>query len=473
MKPLLPILILLLTTCTPKEQPLEITLTGDLMLHGGVEDNLRLKGDTVLVRSVRQFLTGDFNVVNLETSLTNEQEAVSKGYAFSAIPERVGVLVAAGVSHASVANNHSFDFGDTGFDETVEVLGKQQIIAMGSSCEPVIMSKNGQQVAVLAASLTDKNQHLCIGDQEQLAAAVQSFRQARPEVPLVLYLHWGLEYQQVPEQWQRSLAHRLVGLGADAIIGHHPHVFQRVEYHQGKPIVYSLGNFVADAYLPGTTDGAVAHLTVSGRQVELSVVPVNLQGYFPEPVTEMNRQMEFMAGNLTHSEDICYFLKDGRWFVKDIKTVDFAEQAERWLFPVDGRYQVMVKRLSSGGHKMVLLKGGKPQKGMLVHGELSEITMADIDNNGSRDILLGITKSVNFDKENKKRLNIFTVENDGFRTVWLGTHFMYDLTSFAVSTKGRASYLETTEKDSLDRYYRASYSWDEFGFELQHINQVQ
>lgn len=457
------ITILLSMACTPSKEPITITFTGDFILARGVADEMRLYRDSMLTKSVAPFLDGDFQVINLETVLTDHDAGKKKQYLLKGDPKKAQYLV--DVTHASLANNHSHDYGDQGYLDTQEALQANGIVALGTSCEPAVLRKNGQQVAILAASLTTDNNHLCIQDTVQLKKAVSEFNQSHPGIPLIAYLHWGLEYQQTPEQWQVVLARQLIDLGADAIIGHHPHVVQTVELYQHKPILYSLGNFVADAYLPMTTAGAVAQVTILGDSVHAGVQPVDLTTYFPQKMTAFY-EIKFLNRNLRYTSGIGYYQSGNQWFVKEIADIDFTENASEWLFPYDDRHSVLLSRLSNGKIKLSILKDGTPGPPTMLHGQLSEIEFADITNDGQTELLLGIAKKVNYDQRYKKRLNVFRIENGRLKVVWLGTKFLNELENFSVRKDAQMFYLHTREIDSVGNSYSRRYQWDQFGFAL-------
>ena len=471
MRLILGLSIILCHACSNEIEPLTITFTGDVILDRGVSDELRIYGDSIIQRSITPFLKSDFNIINLETVLTSEVQSTKDRFAFRYNPSVAKNLGLSNVTHASVANNHSFDFGSIGYVNTLSALENSGITSLGSSCEPTILSRANQSVAIMAASFTTNNEHLCIDHANDLLVTIKEFKAKHPGIPVILYLHWGLEYQRGPGSKQKLLAHVFIDHGADAIIGHHPHVFQSVEYYSGKPIIYSLGNFVADAYLPNTTHGVVATLSFAEQTPKLSFLPVDLSSYLPAAMSHED-QVKFLLNNLKYSKQMCFYQSNNQWFIKGIEDIDFSEEATAWLFHYENEHQIVIKPLSLGRHKLTLYKNGAAQKSLSLAGELSEIAIGDINNDNDMEILLGICKKVNFDQRERKRLNIFKVENDGIQVVWLGTHFLHDLQSFRISQNEDVNYLHTIEKDTLNNLQKGTYEWDEFGFALTSIKQV-
>lgn len=458
--------LLIFISCRETSELVVINFTGDVILARGVEDELSIHGDSVLSSSIVPFLDGDYSIINLETVLTKRTDQRKNGYTFQNDPKIAEYLKIGGVSHASLANNHSGDLGHEGYQDTQHTLDLNGISALGTSDEPILFTNRDGKAAILAASLTTNNNHLPIKDSTSLIASVEQFRLRDKDTPLIVYIHWGLEYQLKPEKWQQRLAYQLIARGVDAIIGHHPHVFQSVELYQQKPIIYSLGNFVADAYLPNTTTGMVAEVTIANSAMTVGLRPVSLSSYFPEKMSDRD-EIKMLSSNLRFTEDICFYKYDNQWFMKSIDSIDFSEKATDWLFHYDNQYSILISKLSNGQLKLSLTNEGVPSKPMMLHGDLSEIEFADVTNDGRIEMLLGITKEVNFDLRNKKRVNIFRVEEERLNVVWLGTKFMNDLISFEVVNNGQFAYLQTLELDSVETMHSRVYEWDQFGFALK------
>ena len=164
----------------------------------------------------------------------------------------------------SVANNHTGDFGKEGFRNQLDLLAKEGLPVFGGgrnileACRPLLFRRNGLIVAFLAynnfppRSFAADNQTAgCAWLVEKDVLEDIRLAHSRDHADVVIpFLHWGKGMTSAPLQSQRDLARRMVDAGASAVIGGHPHVTQTVEIYHGKPIVYSLGNFVFD-YFPG------------------------------------------------------------------------------------------------------------------------------------------------------------------------------------------------------------------------------
>lgn len=451
--------------CSEKNAGLNLTFTGDVFLNRGVEDELLLHGDSLLTNSINTFSKQDYFIINYEGTFSKTGQRQDTGYKFKANHKLASLLKLARVSHASVANNHSFDYGKEGFKTTIEVLKQNGIIPIGVDCHPVILKKGDYECAILAASLTTHNENFCISSSERLKKSVQQFQTVHPKTPLILFIHWGLELQPRPEQWQKKLARELVKLGVDAIIGHHPHVIQGMEFIDNVPVFYSIGNFIADAFLPLTDESIIVNITVKDKIRAIRIVPIYLKKYFPKKAGQ-EKQFEMVRHFLQYSKNVGAINFDRSWGIKRMDDVDFTEASSLWLFSAND-FVVAIKKLNSGRKILTLWQDGENSNSISLYGKLSEIRVADIDNNGSEDIILGLSKKVKFDSTYKIRINIFSYQNGNLQPLWLGTKFIHSLASFDVLKGQDKNYLSTFEFDSANHFYKRVYEWDNFGFALK------
>jgi poly-gamma-glutamate synthesis protein (capsule biosynthesis protein) len=209
-------------------------------------------------RAVRAELVGaDLTFGNLECVLSERRAPPYEGH------ERPGVLLrgpcaagetlrAAGFDVVSLANNHAYDLGGLGAAESrgcvlgagVAVVGGGQ--GRAEARAPWVTTVRGTRVGVLAFTFdTNRYAHGTFRVSRLDDDAAGAVRALRPQVDVLLVsVHWGTEFVHQPNPYQRAFARTLVNAGADAILGHHPHVLQGVELVRGRPVFYSLGNFL-------------------------------------------------------------------------------------------------------------------------------------------------------------------------------------------------------------------------------------
>lgn len=183
------------------------------------------------------FEEDDLTIVNLEGPLTESGERAEKQFSFRGDPSYVQILSGSSVEACNLANNHSRDYGDQGYQDTITNAEQAGIITFGYD-RTAVFEKNGIRVGL--AGIYELAEGL--GCQEDMSAAIQSLKSEGADLVIVSF-HWGTEKDNYPDDIQKTLAHAAVDQGADLVIGHHPHVLQGIEKYQGKYIVYSLGNF--------------------------------------------------------------------------------------------------------------------------------------------------------------------------------------------------------------------------------------
>lgn len=292
------IALLMLAACQhPSEECLSIAFTGDVLLDRGVRQQIQKKGIEPLFESVAPlFHSVDATVINLECPVTSVCSPLHKKYIFRAEPIWTEALSQAGITHAAMANNHTMDQGRSGLTDTNQSLLSAGITPIGygnsssESCQPVLIKKGKIKVA-LYNSVTlplenwvylESSPGVCQQPIEELKEEIRNFKRQNPESYVVVILHWGVEYQPLPTFTQRKNAHLLIHAGADAIIGHHPHVIQKEEYYEDKPIFYSLGNFVFDQRKPETSQSVIVQLNFTTTECSVKLHPVAINHCKPE-----------------------------------------------------------------------------------------------------------------------------------------------------------------------------------------------
>lgn len=187
------------------------------------------------VRSV--FEADDITVVNMEGVLTEETtRKENEEYCFKGDPEYVAILSGSSVEAANLANNHSYDYGEQSYLDTIEILEEAGISHFGFE-DVAILDVQGVSVGLVGIFEVDASE-----DDDVAAWAkegIETAQEAGADIVVVSF-HWGIETDSVPESKQIELAHQAIDDGADLVIGHHPHVLQGIEYYNGKVIAYSL-----------------------------------------------------------------------------------------------------------------------------------------------------------------------------------------------------------------------------------------
>lgn len=181
------------------------------------------------------FEEDDLTIVNFEGTLSEKGKRQDKQFAFRGDPEYVEILTSSSVEAANLANNHSSDYGKESYDDTIEYL-EDAGVAVFDGTDIEIMEINGVTVGLVGIYALNETRAA------ELEPAMEKVKEEGAEL-IVVNFHWGEEKAKTPNSTQKELAHKAVDLGADLVVGHHPHVLQGIEKYNGKYIVYSLGNF--------------------------------------------------------------------------------------------------------------------------------------------------------------------------------------------------------------------------------------
>lgn len=284
-------------------KPITLTFVGDIMMDRGVRNSVvkNMDGDyNALFANAGYFKEADIAFANLEGTATDEiSTRTGSRFSFRMDPASVTALKRAGVDIVSFANNHVGDYSTKGFLGTIDTLKVNNLLYVGAGenhtdvTTPKIIDVRGVKVGFLAATdvgptwlaaTTTKPGILLVTDPNFLAIVTAA--KAQVDV-LIVSFHWGNEYSPATEGQER-IAHAVVDAGADIIVGHHPHVMEKVEEYNGKLIYYSLGNFIFDQYFSEhTMRGMVATVSIDPQTKAIThteyVSPLSRQ-FVPQPL---------------------------------------------------------------------------------------------------------------------------------------------------------------------------------------------
>lgn len=183
------------------------------------------------------FEADDLTIANFEGTLTDSENREDKQFAFKAPAEFAGILSSSSVETVNTANNHSHDYGEESFTDTMAALDAEGIVHFGYD-ETAVVDVKGIKVGLVG--IYELNDHL--ERTTQLKENIAKVRSEGAQLVIVIF-HWGNEKEEVPDENQMTLGRMAIDEGADLVCGHHPHVLQGIEEYKGRNIVYSLGNF--------------------------------------------------------------------------------------------------------------------------------------------------------------------------------------------------------------------------------------
>ncbi|HBV87816.1 MAG TPA: D-Ala-D-Ala dipeptidase [Desulfosporosinus sp.] len=293
------------TVSPQKETSITISAIGDVTLgqderflyEGSFDHYYKLKGPSYFFSGVKKILSeDDLTIANLEGTLTNAKEKPDKSHQenraffFKGNPHYTAILKDGSIEAVNIANNHSWDFLNKGFQDTQSTLDHAGITYFGDK-QVAVYEKNWVKIGLIGVNTLgplEEGVNTC-DLMSNLKANIQTLRERTSLI--IVSFHWGEENKYFPTQEQRDLGRFAVDQGADLVLGHHPHVIQPFETYRGKCIIYSLGNFVFGGNpnpLYRYTEIFRQQFTfVNGKLVEISsplIIPCRLSSsYKPEP----------------------------------------------------------------------------------------------------------------------------------------------------------------------------------------------
>lgn len=268
--------------------PVVLRFGGDVLLGARYEEGV---GEDMYraFHEFELFRNDDITLVNLENPVTTRGKARTKPFTFRMHPRFLPLLTKAGIDVVTLANNHIYDFGREGLFDTIEYLDSIGVKHVGAGRNedeartPVVVNTRGTTIGFLGY----------YGPGESPAAtrtrggvAPRNLRIIREDIVrlkehkvdyIVVTFHWGTEKATHPDKSQQAMARAVIDAGADAVIGHHPHVLQGIELYKHGVIAYSLGNLVFGGNSRHTYDTAVFEIQLNGNNRTYRLIPVGVR----------------------------------------------------------------------------------------------------------------------------------------------------------------------------------------------------
>jgi poly-gamma-glutamate synthesis protein (capsule biosynthesis protein) len=264
-------------TPDPKE-PIVIHATGDVSLDPSYIPAFRSNGYGWAWSGLDGlFERDDLTIINHECPSTEIVAPVPKQFSFRCDPAALSAARRSGIDVANLANNHGYDQGPEGLLDSIRNLRRAGIVPVGAgenerqADAPAYVEVGGWRIGIVGVGeVLDPLVQVAEGDRPGTAVghdfprALRAIRAAEAAADLVLVtIHWGVELDTVPRDYQIEEARRMIEAGADAIFGHHAHRLQPMDTYRGRPIFYGLGNFVWPNFSVEGSTTAVAEVTVT------------------------------------------------------------------------------------------------------------------------------------------------------------------------------------------------------------------
>lgn len=488
-----------------RTEPVCLIAVGDIMLSRGVAGEIKKNGGDPLhpFLKIKEYLrSGDIVFGNLENPVTPGREIMMPEMALRADPGSETALREAGFTILSLANNHLADFGPQGLLDTLGYLDNAGIGHTGAgetedeAFAAEFIDMKGLRLAFLAFSdpaiIRDAylagagHPGVAFLDREKMTAAVQGAREKADFV--VVSIHAGTEYEPEPDQAQTRFARLAVDAGADLVLGHHPHVVQKVEKYKGKYIFYSLGNFVFDQkWSRATRIGLTAKIFITARGVEkFELLPVFINDQ-DQPQVLAGEEAKTVLENTelrleetivpAWDEENRVFREAGRYVYYARKPLLEARLVKNRRFDLDGDGTYEDYSLQNGELKIV--KGSQIIWQSQDDWWVDDFFLGDADNDGVSELSLLVWKSGSFgphkpfwitqeDMSIKNHLFIFKLAGGVIKPVWQSSNLdrpNYEAALADLDGDGKNE-LIVTEGDYADPKMREAgvWRWNGWGF---------
>jgi poly-gamma-glutamate capsule biosynthesis protein CapA/YwtB (metallophosphatase superfamily) len=310
-----------------------LCFTGDLMCHSTQFNYAKVNPDsfdfTGIYKEVKQYLSEpDLTIGNLETVVAGKNNGYSGYPYFNAPDDYIYALKDAGFDLLITANNHALDQGWEGVKRTIEVINENRLYQIGTFISQEdrdsvrIFEINSIRIAILAYSENTNGLPIPKGkdfiinliDEEVIRKDIVKAREKDVDIVLV-HLHYGIEYLREPNDYQTEVVQKIIELGADIIVGGHPHVIQPVDFFKTNDtkldsgfVAYSMGNFVSNQRWRYSDAGVILNIEISNNILSDSIY-ISEVSYLPTWVfrgqTERGREYIILPSH--NSDDSTYY----------------------------------------------------------------------------------------------------------------------------------------------------------------------
>lgn len=436
-----------------KTEEVSLMAVGDIMLSRYVAKKIKKLNDLHYpFVGVRDSLrNAEIVFGNLEGPITAGREIRGGEMVLRADPGIEQALQAAGFNILSLANNHMLDFGSPGLQDTQKYLKQAGIKGVGAGRDqteayaPVLHEEKGIRFAFLAfserwlapASVAQEDRPGIAA--MDLSRMIQAVAAARSQADFVIVsMHAGQEYSKNPDHSQINFAHQAIEAGADLVLGHHPHVLQKLEKYQQGFIFYSLGNFIFDQYSPPTKEGMIAKISFNKKKITaIAFLPVVITE-FCKPIPREGERGEDILERLEvdcqkemvlrwDQEAGAYRLGDRKVLYNGELNFNAAKLKKMLIPPAPGQ----------GSHRKCLLQNGRLrvyERDLMVWESspqwwVDDFALADVDGDGIVDLNLSLWKVGSYgrflpfwlsqnDQQIRNHFFIFTWRQNGLKPLW-------------------------------------------------------
>lgn len=402
------IAILLIGLFSKEASSATLDFYGDVLLSRGIEKYASERGINDLLKGVEPLLSRDsIKIANLEGAVGTPSSCVKDHTpCFSVKYDMLPLLSAFDV--VGLENNHSLDLGKKGLEESIKGIKKRGQIPLGGKDFSTVIRTNKGDIAIVAftdvVNSMEDAKWVIMPDSTQALNAIKRLKALTGMV--AVYIHWGKELDGYPTERMKNLADKMINSGADIIIGHHPHVIGKVDCINGKPVIYSLGNFLFDQKYEDTKSGAVLQCSISSEDkliCRLAQVKTDMNSYAPQLIESSNIDNEkALLGSCTPE----------------------VNQTWKGRFTKDRNEQLLTlkrsqRNASLSNIELYDLENLKPYwKSPSM--PIEKLQPVDLNGDGISEVMLIQNIYSSIDEETAKRVYIYSL-NGGLKALWRGS----------------------------------------------------
>ncbi len=294
-------------------EQVKIQFVGDIMFARNVENLMNQLGNKYPLSNLPQKNDHTYLVGNFESAISKVHVPTPmQGFSFSTKSEYVTALKEYGFTHLGLANNHSYDFGKDDFLFTNTVLTEAGLSPFGdqlnqSSSTIAYIPRTNDTVAVIGI-------YAVVEAPSDVVVQALISEASKYSAVQIAFVHFGTEYKTTHSLFQEKLAHTLIDAGAEAVIGHHPHVIQDIEVYKNRPIFYSLGNFIFDQYFSDDVQkGLMVEMGEDDTHRIFSLLPVTSVQSRSAPRVMDTKEKEALLNSIALNSDaeLSFMIKRG------------------------------------------------------------------------------------------------------------------------------------------------------------------
>ncbi len=423
---------------------IRVLFVGDILLSRNVKEEIASRKTFPWEHLIPLFRSADLVAGNLEGAVGNRQDKVQsevESPVFNIDQADISMLKHAGFGIISTENNHHLDLGERGRSQTIEALHENGIIPSSLENSPQFLTVRGVVISLVSLNIV-----MCRDSSKNSIPSVevaQKLRLAKSLSNIVMVsIHWGNELLDWPNREQRETARWLIKNGADLIIGSHPHVVQKPELIDGKPVFFSLGNHLFDQKYPATKEGLIADIRISDGKFRCAgiVTHTKRNSFYPEITDRI--EYPFAPVTYTHSP-----LKINDYTLKPVGVSD------------------------SKGNRIILQAFKKDKMVWQTH-PMSIVSVSPAKLDGVNEYLFALEKHYStLDSEMNVRPYVYDLDNRGLIARWRGSALAWPMIDARISPIDNTVLCAFHRGDSFiqpDKTTKgrrvAAYRWNGFGF---------